>query len=72
MDIKNITKEDLKRLKADVKPEDEVDLDKKLAKINDHVEDHFDGFISNNRDKNITLTIGGTQIIDTVKNIINA
>lgn len=72
LDIKNITKEDLKRLKAGIKPEDEVDLDKNLAKINDHVEDHFDGFISNNRDKNITLTIGGTQIIDTVKNIINA
>jgi hypothetical protein len=40
--IKDITQTDLKKLKTELKPETETDLDSKLTKINEHVETYFD------------------------------
>lgn len=68
--IVDITKSGLKELKKDLKYDDEINLDVKLTEINDHVERFFDWFLSNEREHNITLDVGGTSITDSVKNII--
>jgi hypothetical protein len=39
--IRDVTQTDLKKLKTELKPETETDLDSKLTQINDHVEKYF-------------------------------
>jgi hypothetical protein len=40
--VKDITQIDLKKLKTELKPEMETDIDSKLNEINTHVETYFD------------------------------
>ncbi len=68
--IKDITKESLTALKADLPVDTETDLDSHIAEINDNVEKMFDWTLSNDREKSVTLTVNGAKITKAIKDIV--